>query len=90
MFSWGMPFPRKRSPDRACQKAKELGYSQEWCTYRLLLAHIRQHCVAVGHPALLKIEPLQAPQDLAAGRTPSGQDSLLGGEEGPRLRDQNG
>ena len=41
--------------DCACQKPKELGYSYELWTYRLLLAHIRHHCVAVGHPALLKL-----------------------------------
>jgi len=39
----------------ACQKPKELGYSYELWTYRLLLAYIRQHCAAVGHPALLKL-----------------------------------
>ncbi len=39
----------------ACQKPKELGYSYELWTYRLLLAHIRQRCVAAGHPALLKL-----------------------------------
>src|SRR5258708_9799988 len=39
----------------ACQKPKDLGYSYELWTYRLLIAHIRQHCVAVGHPALLKL-----------------------------------
>lgn len=39
----------------ACQKPKELGYSYELWTYRLLLAHIRQCCVAAGHPALLKL-----------------------------------
>ena len=36
----------------ACQKPKELGYSYELWTYKLLTAHVRQHCVAVGHPAL--------------------------------------
>src|SRR5208283_1068832 len=36
----------------ACQKPKELGYSYELWTYQLLTAHIRQHCVAAGHPAL--------------------------------------
>ena len=41
--------------DCACQKPKELGYSYELWTYRLLLAHIRYHCVTVGHPALLKL-----------------------------------
>ena len=39
----------------ACQKPKELGYSYELWTYRLLTAHIRQHCVAMGHPSLLKL-----------------------------------
>ena len=39
----------------ACQKPKELGYSYELWTYRLLAAHVRQHCVAVGHPALRKL-----------------------------------
>jgi transposase len=36
----------------ACQKPKELGYSYELWTYKLLTAHVRQHCVAVGHPEL--------------------------------------
>ena len=36
----------------ACQKPKELGYSYELWTYKLLTAHIRQHCLAAGHPAL--------------------------------------
>src|ERR1017187_6328053 len=39
----------------ACQKPKELGYSYELWTYKLLVAHIRQHCVAAGHPALLRL-----------------------------------
>lgn len=39
----------------ACQKPKELGYSYELWTYRLLTAHIRRHCVAAGHPALQKL-----------------------------------
>jgi transposase len=39
----------------ACQKPKELGYSYELWTYQLLVAHVRQHCVAVGHPSLLKL-----------------------------------
>jgi len=39
----------------ACQKPKELGYSYELWTYRLLTAHIREHCVAAGHPALQKL-----------------------------------
>src|SRR5436190_524902 len=36
----------------ACQKPKEVGYSYELWTYKLLTAHVRQHCVAAGHPAL--------------------------------------
>src|SRR5262252_10063122 len=39
----------------ACQKPKEQGYSYELWTYRLLLTHIRQHCAAAGHPALLRL-----------------------------------
>jgi transposase len=39
----------------ACQKPKELGYSYELWTYRLLTAHVRQHCVAAGHPALRQL-----------------------------------
>jgi transposase len=39
----------------ACQKPKELGYSYELWTYRLLVTHIRGHCVAAGHPALGKL-----------------------------------
>src|SRR5215471_7931726 len=39
----------------ACQKPKDLGYSYELWTYRLLTAHVRQHCVAAGHPALQQL-----------------------------------
>src|SRR5260370_10933741 len=39
----------------ACQKPKELGYSYELWTYKLLSAHIRRKCVAAGHPALQKL-----------------------------------
>ena len=39
----------------ACQKPKELGYSYELWTYQLLTVHIRQHCVAAGHPTLQKL-----------------------------------
>src|SRR6266446_5557216 len=39
----------------ACQKPKELGYSYELWTYKLLNAHVRQQCVAAGHPALQKL-----------------------------------
>jgi transposase len=47
--------------DCACQKPKELGYAYELWTYRLLLVHIRQHCLAAGHPVLLK--PRGTPQN---------------------------
>ena len=36
----------------ACQKPKDLGYSYELWTYRLLRAHVREHCVEAGHPIL--------------------------------------
>ena len=39
----------------ACQKPKELGYSYELWTYRLLTAHVRRHCDAAGHPALRQL-----------------------------------
>ena len=49
-----------------------------------------QHCAAAGHPAAAQTEPLQTPQDPAAGRTATAQDSILRGEKGPGLRNQNG
>src|SRR5450755_4236883 len=39
----------------ACQKPKDLGYAYELWTYRLLTAHVRQHCVSAGHPALRQL-----------------------------------
>lgn len=39
----------------ACQKPKDLGYSYELWTTRLLSQHIREHCDAEGHPSLSKI-----------------------------------
>jgi transposase len=39
----------------ACQKPKQLGYSYELWTYKLLTAHVRRHCTAAGHPALHKL-----------------------------------
>src|SRR3974377_2470234 len=41
--------------DCACRKPKELGYSYELWTYRLLLAHIHPRCVGAGHRALAKL-----------------------------------
>ena len=39
----------------ACQKPKDLGYSYELWTYKLLTNHIRKHCTDAGHPALGKL-----------------------------------
>jgi transposase len=39
----------------ACQKPKDLGYSYEFWTTRLLASHVRSHCVEAGHPSLLKL-----------------------------------
>lgn len=41
--------------DLSCQKPKDLGYSYELWTYTLLIAHVRQHCAAAGHPQLEKL-----------------------------------
>ncbi len=53
----------RRAPDDAkvwvrncaCQKPKDLGYAYELWTYKLLTAHVRQHCTEAGHPALEKL-----------------------------------
>jgi transposase len=39
----------------ACQKPKDLGHAEELWTTRLLASHVRQHCVAQGHPSLLRL-----------------------------------
>ncbi len=39
----------------ACQKPKDLGYSYELWTYKLLTAHVRKQCAEAGHPALQKL-----------------------------------
>jgi transposase len=39
----------------ACQKPKELGYSFELWTNRLLAKHAKEHCAAHGHPSLSNI-----------------------------------
>lgn len=36
----------------ACQKPKELGYTEELWTTRLLADHVRRHCRMAGHPSL--------------------------------------
>lgn len=39
----------------ACQKPQELGYAEELWTTARLAQHVRQHCVAAGHPALAQL-----------------------------------
>lgn len=39
----------------ACRKPKELGYSFELWTMRLLATHLRQHCQEEGHASLVRI-----------------------------------
>jgi transposase len=51
----------------ACLKPKQLGYSYELWTYRLLAAHIRAHCVAAGHPALANLSRSKLHKILHAG-----------------------
>ena len=41
--------------DLSCQKPKDLGYSYELWTNRLLAEHIKKHCQEEGHPCLIKI-----------------------------------
>ena len=51
----------------ACLKPKQLGYSYELWTYRLLVAHIRRHCSAAGHPALVHLSRSKLHKILHAG-----------------------
>jgi hypothetical protein len=39
----------------ACQKPRDLGYSYELWTTRILSKHIRKHCHEEGHPCLAKL-----------------------------------
>lgn len=39
----------------ACEKPKDLGYSFETWTNRLLAEHVRKHCEEVVHPSLKKL-----------------------------------
>lgn len=39
----------------ACQKPKDLSYSYELWTMRLLAKHAREHCVPAGHPSLARL-----------------------------------
>jgi len=51
----------------ACLKPKDLGYSYELWTYLLLAAHIHQHCIAAGHPALANLSRSKLHKILHAG-----------------------
>src|SRR6202521_6080895 len=74
----------------ACQKPKELGYSYELWTYKLLTAHVRRHCVAAGHPALQKLSRSKLHKILRQGELRPAQNSILRGAAGSGLRVQNG
>jgi len=52
----------------ASVKPKELGYSYELWTYRVLVAHIRRHCIAAGHPALAHLSRSKLHKILHAGQ----------------------
>lgn len=39
----------------ACMKPKDLGYSYELWTTRLLAEYVRDHCLKSGHPSLLRL-----------------------------------
>jgi len=39
----------------ACQKPKDIGYSYEMWTTRLLASHVQKHCIAAGHPSLVQL-----------------------------------
>lgn len=39
----------------ACMKPKDLGYSYELWTTRLLAQHVRKHCLENGHPSLSRL-----------------------------------
>ncbi|MGH9627458.1 MAG: helix-turn-helix domain-containing protein [Bryobacteraceae bacterium] len=70
----------------ACQKPKELGYSYELWTYGMLTAHIREHCVAAGHPTLQKLSRSKLHNILHEGEFATAQDPLLRGASGSGLR----
>jgi len=74
----------------ACQKPKELGYSYELWTYKLLITHVHQQLRHSRASGTTEAEPVQTAQDPAQGRTAAAQDSVLRGVPGSRLRAQNG
>lgn len=53
----------------ACQKPKDLGYSYELWTRRLLAQHARTHCVAAGHPSLQHLVKASVSRILTASKT---------------------
>jgi transposase len=52
----------------ACQKPKELGYSYELWTYRLLSGHIRQYCRQAGYPELDRLSRSKLHKILTKGQ----------------------
>ncbi|GAC44027.1 transposase and inactivated derivative, partial [Paenibacillus popilliae ATCC 14706] len=50
----------------ACQKPKDLGYSYEIWTQRLLAQHVRNHAVTEGHDCLSRMSPSSVSRLLAA------------------------
>lgn len=50
----------------ACQKPKELGYSYEVWTQRLLAQHVRAHAQEQGHPCLIQLSASSVTRMLAA------------------------
>ena len=61
----------------ACQKPKDLGYSYELWTYKLLTSARAPALRRRRASGAADAEPLQTPQDSAPGRTSTAQDSLL-------------
>jgi transposase len=52
----------------ACMKPKDLGYSYELWTTRLLADHIRKHCHESGHPSLARLARGTVSKILAKGK----------------------
>lgn len=51
----------------ACRQPKELGYSYELWTTRLLAEHVRKHCREAGHPSLVRLGRGTASKILSKG-----------------------
>lgn len=54
--------------DLACQKPKDLGYSDELWTYALLQGHVRKHCLGAGHRSLLELSRSKLHRILTQGQ----------------------